>query len=201
MSVVPPAARRLLAAPCAARRRRALLVAPARATTPRPTATPAGSSRPAAPRSDNDDPGEKVVIGFSGPAADHGWLAAITNSAEAEAEKYEDVELRAGRGHQRRQPADQPGRDLHQRQVDAIVLLPIDGAALTDVAIKAMEAGIPVINVDREFSSPFAARATILGDNYGMGVSRRHVHLRAAQGDRASPTRSSPRSPASTRCR
>ena len=34
-----------------------------------------------------------------------------------------------------------------------------------------MEAGIPVINVDRVFSSPFAARATILGDNYGMGVS------------------------------
>ncbi|MER2135797.1 MAG: substrate-binding domain-containing protein, partial [Arthrobacter sp.] len=35
----------------------------------------------------------------------------------------------------------------------------------------AMEAGIPVINVDREFSSPFAARTTVLGDNYGMGVS------------------------------
>jgi ABC-type sugar transport system substrate-binding protein len=51
------------------------------------------------------------------------------------------------------------------------VLLPTDGAALTDVAIKAMDAGIPVINVDREFSSPFAARTTILGDNYGMGVS------------------------------
>jgi ribose transport system substrate-binding protein len=34
-----------------------------------------------------------------------------------------------------------------------------------------MDAGIPVINVDREFDSPFAARATILGDNYGMGVS------------------------------
>ena len=34
-----------------------------------------------------------------------------------------------------------------------------------------MEAGIPVINVDREFSSPFAARTTVLGDNYGMGVS------------------------------
>ncbi len=28
-----------------------------------------------------------------------------------------------------------------------------------------------MINVDREFSSPFAARTTILGDNYGMGVS------------------------------
>jgi len=42
---------------------------------------------------------------------------------------------------------------------------------MTDVAQKAMDAGIPVINVDREFASPFAARATILGDNYGMGVS------------------------------
>ena len=51
------------------------------------------------------------------------------------------------------------------------MLLPTDGAALTEVAIQAMEAGIPVINVDREFSSTFAARATILGDNYGMGVS------------------------------
>ena len=28
-----------------------------------------------------------------------------------------------------------------------------------------------MINVDREFSSPFAARSTVLGDNYGMGVS------------------------------
>ena len=55
--------------------------------------------------------------------------------------------------------------------VDAIVLLPFDGAALTPVALEAMEAGIPVINVDREFDSPFAARTTILGDNYGMGVS------------------------------
>ena len=45
------------------------------------------------------------------------------------------------------------------------------GAALTDVATKAMEAGIPVINVDREFSSTFASRVTVLGDNYGMGVS------------------------------
>ena len=51
------------------------------------------------------------------------------------------------------------------------MLLPTDGAALTEVATKAMEAGIPVVNVDREFSSPFASRTTILGDNYGMGVS------------------------------
>ena len=43
-----------------------------------------------------------------------------------------------------------------------------------------MEAGIPVINVDREFDDPIAARVTVLGDNYGMGVSAGTVRLRAS---------------------
>jgi ribose transport system substrate-binding protein len=34
-----------------------------------------------------------------------------------------------------------------------------------------MNAGIPVVNVDREFSTPFASRTTVRGDNYGMGIS------------------------------
>jgi ABC-type sugar transport system substrate-binding protein len=119
----------------------------------------------------NDDPGKKVVIGFSGPAADHGWLAAINSSALEEAKKYEDVELKTAEGtNDANQQISQIETFINDK-VDAIVLLPTDGAALTDVATKAMEAGIPVINVDREFSSPFAARTTVLGDNYGMGVS------------------------------
>jgi ribose transport system substrate-binding protein len=119
----------------------------------------------------NDDPGETVTIGFSGPAADHGWLAAINSSAQEAAEQYEDIDLQTAEG------TNDPNQQISQVEtfindgVDAIVLLPTDGAALTDIAIEAMEAGIPVVNVDREFSSPFAARATILGDNYGMGVS------------------------------
>ncbi|HKE13714.1 MAG TPA: substrate-binding domain-containing protein, partial [Kofleriaceae bacterium] len=35
--------------------------------------------------------------------------------------------------------------------------------------LAAMKAGIPVINVDREFSDPGAQRAVIKGDNYGVG--------------------------------
>jgi ribose transport system substrate-binding protein len=42
---------------------------------------------------------------------------------------------------------------------------------MTPIALEAMKAGIPVINVDREFDDPNAARVTVLGDNYGMGVS------------------------------
>ena len=41
----------------------------------------------------NTETGETVRIGFSGPAADHGWLGAINSAAIAEAEKYDDVEL------------------------------------------------------------------------------------------------------------
>ena len=120
---------------------------------------------------DNEGTGETITIGFSGPAADHGWLGAINSAAIAEAAKYPDVDLKVAEGTNDASLQISQVEGFINDKVDAIVLLPTDGAALTDVAIKAMEAGIPVINVDREFSSTFAARVTILGDNYGMGVS------------------------------
>ncbi|MFJ5986281.1 substrate-binding domain-containing protein [Lentzea sp. NPDC092896] len=119
----------------------------------------------------NDEPGNKVVIGFSAPAADHGWMAAITNAAKAEATKYSDVELRVVEGTNDVNLQISQVETFINDKVNAIVLLPFDGAALTPVALKAMKAGITVINVDRQFDSPFAARSTVLGDNYGMGVS------------------------------
>ncbi|MGP3535968.1 substrate-binding domain-containing protein [Microbacterium sp. RD1] len=120
---------------------------------------------------ENAESGDTVVIGFSGPAADHGWLGAINSGAQAAADSFDDVELRVAEGTNDANAQIAAVETFINEGVDAIVLLPTDGAALTEVAIKAMEAGIPVINVDREFSSPFAARATVLGDNYGMGVS------------------------------
>ncbi|UOY01716.1 substrate-binding domain-containing protein [Blastococcus sp. PRF04-17] len=121
--------------------------------------------------SSNDETGDTVVIGFSAPAADHGWMAGITEAARAEAENYEDVELRVAEGTNDVNTQISQVETFINDGVDAIVLLPFDGAALTPVALQAMEAGIPVINVDREFNDPAASRATILGDNYGMGVS------------------------------
>ncbi|MEO3751332.1 substrate-binding domain-containing protein [Streptomyces sp. B6B3] len=121
--------------------------------------------------SNNDEPGEEVTIGFSGPEADHGWLAAVTESAREVADEYTDINLQVAEG------TNDPNLQISQIEtfindgVDAIVLLPTDGAQLTDVALRAMEAGIPVVNVDREFSDPAASRVTILGDNYGMGLS------------------------------
>jgi len=119
----------------------------------------------------NDEKGDTVRIGFSAPAADHGWMGAITKAALAEAERHDDVELVVAEATNDVSMQISHIEGFINDGVDAIVLLPFDGAALTEIAIEAMEAGIPVINVDREFSSPFAARATVLGDNYGMGVS------------------------------
>src|SRR4051812_38607168 len=119
----------------------------------------------------NDDSGDKVVIGFSAPAADHGWMGSITASAQKVADQYDDVELRVAEGTNDVNLQISQVETFINDGVDAIVLLPFDGAAMTPVALKAMDAGIPVINVDREFDDPNAARVTILGDNYGMGVS------------------------------
>ena len=119
----------------------------------------------------NDEPGQKVRIGFSAPAADHGWMGAITKATQAEAKKFSDVELIVAEGTNDVSLQISQVETFINQKVDAIVLLPFDGAALTPVAIKAMEAGITVVNVDREFDSTFAARTTILGDNKGMGVS------------------------------
>jgi ribose transport system substrate-binding protein len=137
--------------------------------TPGDTGTDAGPTGASA--EDNEAKGDTITIGFSGPAADHGWLGAINSAATAEAGKYPDIDLKVAEGTNDANLQISQVEGFINDKVDAIVLLPTDGAALTEVAIQAMEAGIPVINVDREFSSTFASRVTILGDNYGMGVS------------------------------
>jgi len=60
---------------------------------------------------------------------------------------------------------------LISRKPDALVVLPQEGQALTAVAIRAMDAGIPVVNLDRIFDSPLAYRTWVGGDNYGMGAA------------------------------
>jgi ribose transport system substrate-binding protein len=136
-------------------------------------AAPATGGTPgaAAPAGDNAAPGRPVTIGFSAPAADHGWIAAIAKNAQAQAGEYQDVTFEAVN----------PTNDITQqiaavetlinKKVDALVILPNDGSQLTSLGRRAMQAGIPVINLDRVFDSSLAYRTWIGGDNYGMGVS------------------------------
>ncbi|KRC66513.1 sugar ABC transporter substrate-binding protein [Aeromicrobium sp. Root236] len=143
-----------------------------------------GDSNVSKSNTDNDKDGKKVVIGFSAPAADHGWMGAITKAAVAQAKQYGDVQLKVAEGTNDVNLQISQVETFINDKVDAIVLLPFDGAAMTSVARKAMDAGIVVINVDREFDSPFAARTTVLGDNYGMGVSAGTYVCDHAKGDK-----------------
>lgn len=133
-----------------------------------------GAQTVAAGGNANAEPGKRVTIGFSAPAADHGWIAAITNNAKAQAATYSDVEFKtveAGVDAAAQRAALQT---LIAQKPDVIVLLPHDGKELNAFGLEAMKAGIPVVNLDRAFPDPLAYRLQIKGDNYGMGVSAAH---------------------------
>ncbi|WP_326687050.1 MULTISPECIES: substrate-binding domain-containing protein [unclassified Streptomyces] len=119
-------------------------------------------------------PGKKVTIGWAGPQADHGWLNAISEQAKNRAKKYKDVTLESTEGSN--DNATQVGQveTLINKKVDVLVVLPADGKALTQAGLKAMRAGIPVVNLDRIFSSQQAYRCWVGGDNYGMGLNAGH---------------------------
>jgi ribose transport system substrate-binding protein len=110
-----------------------------------------------------------VTIAFSAPGADHGWMAAITDNARKQADELEGVTLKLAEGVTDSAAQADQIETLIASKPDALVVLPNEGDALTPVALKAMAAGIPVVNVDREFAEPGAYRTLITGDNYGIG--------------------------------
>jgi ribose transport system substrate-binding protein len=129
-----------------------------------PNAVAAGSGQ-------NSQPGKQVTIGFSAPAADHGWMAAMTKNAKAQADEFSDVTFKATEGTNDVNQQIGQVETLINDKVDVLVVLPFDGKALTEAGRQAMDAGIPVINLDRVFDTPLAYRLWIGGDNYRMGVN------------------------------
>ena len=112
--------------------------------------------------------GRPVKVGFSAPGADHGWLKAITDNARKSADEL-GVDLILSEGTNDTAGQVSQVETLISQKPDVLVILPQEGGALTPIALKAMQAGIPVVNVDREFSTPAAYRTLIGGDNYGIG--------------------------------
>jgi ribose transport system substrate-binding protein len=135
--------------------------------------TPANSesNAPVANAGNNAQPGKPITIGFSAPAADHGWIAAITKNAKAQAQKFSEVKFNATEGTNDVNQQISQVETLINAKVNVLVILPFDGKALTAVGQQAMDAGIPVINLDRIFDTPLAYRTWIGGDNYRMGVN------------------------------
>jgi ribose transport system substrate-binding protein len=116
-------------------------------------------------------PGKKVTIAFSGPVADHGFLAAINTFAKKQAEQYPDVTFSVLEA-----APDAPSQiaavqTAIAQKPDALIIFPQDGDQLTGVGKAATNAGIPVINLDRKFNDQSAYRMFLAGDNYKVGFN------------------------------
>lgn len=115
----------------------------------------------------NAAPVKKVKIGVSIPAADHGWTAGVGWWAKRAMAMYPNVEWVYT-------TADKPDKqisdieDMMTQKVDGLVVLATESGPLTDVAERAHERGIYIVNVDRGFLKP-AADIFLEGDNAAFG--------------------------------
>ncbi len=133
-----------------------------------PEAAP--STAPIAPAAATET-GRPVRIAFSGPVADHGFLAAINSFAKAQADQFPDVTFTTLEA-----AADAPSQIAAVQTAiadrpDALIIFPQDGDQLTGVGKAASQAGIPVINLDRKFNDQSAYRLFLAGDNYKVGFN------------------------------
>jgi ribose transport system substrate-binding protein len=115
---------------------------------------------------------DALKIGISLPSATHGWMGALIDSAEKQAKALQEsdgieyVMTNAADPNKQANDVD----DLIAQEVDVIVMLPIESAALTPVGQKIKDAGIPLVIVDRELEND-AATVVVKGDNEGIGVN------------------------------
>lgn len=113
-----------------------------------------------------------LKIGISLPSATHGWMGALIQNAEDQAKELKESE---GIEYVMTNAADPNTQandvaDLISQDVDVIVMLPIESAALSPVGQKIKDAGIPLIIVDRELENDTAS-VVVKGDNEGIGVN------------------------------
>lgn len=120
--------------------------------------------------SDSGGDEDTYTIGISLPSATHGWMGALIDNAETKAQEIQEnqnVEYVMTNAEDPNQQANDVD-DLISQDVDAIVMLPIESAALSPVGQKVKDEGIPLVIVDRELEND-AADVVVKGDNEGIG--------------------------------
>ena len=116
----------------------------------------------------NQEDSSKPFIGVTVPSADHGWTGAVIDYAE-EGLSMNPVDGRVLTAADVNKQSNDV-EDLVAQGVDAIVILPLEGSPLTPACEAALEAGVPVINFDREVDNE-AYSALVKGDNSGIGIN------------------------------
>lgn len=113
---------------------------------------------------------KKVRIGFSQATMNHPWRVAMVEGNKKYAEEhFPDVDLVVtdGQGDASKQVSDV--ESLIAQKVDVLVISPLTSDALSPVVKKAMDAGIPVITLDRTVNTPVTLH--IGAENKPIGTS------------------------------
>ncbi|UJW85434.1 substrate-binding domain-containing protein [Devosia sp. SL43] len=118
---------------------------------------------------------DKIVIGVSVPAADHGWTGGVNYFAQQAIERlgatYPDVEfVFASAPDAPKQIADIEDM-VATRGIDALVILPGDPDAMTSAIKQVKDSGKFVTVVDRQLSVDGVEDLYVAGDNPGLGAN------------------------------
>lgn len=95
----------------------------------------------------------EIVIGFSQTGFNHPWRVEMIKSAQAEVARHPNVSLVVTDGNVDIAKQNNDVQDLLAQGVDAIVMSPVESAGLVPAGNAVMEAGIPLILLDRDIPS------------------------------------------------
>jgi ribose transport system substrate-binding protein len=93
---------------------------------------------------------DQIVVGFSQTGFNHPWRIAMLEAAQAEACRHPNVSIIVLDGNVDVAKQSNDMRDLIARGVDAVLLSPVESAALMPAARAVMNEGIPLIVMDRD---------------------------------------------------
>lgn len=93
---------------------------------------------------------DEIVVGFSQTGFNHPWRIAMLEAAQAEMCRHPNVSMVVLDGNVDVAKQNNDVRDLLARGVDAVLMSPVESAALVPAARAVMDAGIPLIVMDRD---------------------------------------------------
>src|SRR5918912_439276 len=97
--------------------------------------------------------GRKYRFGFSQVTVVEPWRVQFNKDMKKEADKHPELELIITDGQDKTEKQVADVENLIQQGVDVLLISPKESAGLTGVTLKAIDAGIPVIVLDRNVNT------------------------------------------------
>ena len=126
--------------------------------------------------------GKKIRLGFSQSTTLEPWRVQFNKDMKKEADQHPEVELLIADGQDKTEKQVADVENFIRQGVDVLLISPKESAGLTGVTLKAIEAGIPVIVLDRnvdtdKFTQFIGGDNVVIGRAVGDNWDRWHQRL------------------------